>query len=890
LLACTTALLSTGATNALAATVPAVPGTGIPLPTGRALAPAGTLLNGGDFPASAVYAGGGFYAADNGQSTGSVEATNPAGAFATTSVPLTTLTPPPTNGKATANSGRLAVSPDGTSLYLPGAALGLLHTFSVGVPGGAPRETATVQIAGAPQIWGAAGLADGTVVVTQTFRSGGLGPSTDQGSAVLKVNPTTGAVLGTVAVGREPFGIIAGMVPAGPAHDAPMVERAVALDRDSGQLSVIDPATMTVTATVAVGRSPADAVFLPGGHDLLVTCSLDDTLLDIDTTTWTVRNRLSLRPAAGPGAGPTSIAVDPQGVNAYVTLSADNAVAVLDHATDGSWTMQGQIPTAAYPTGVAYAPASTLSPAELMVTDGKGTGLPLGTPIGTPEPATTTGNPTQTGTGLSGSLEIIAMPTASQLAAYTQQVTQDNSGSLVTVNCQIPAGLTGITHVVYVIRENKTFDEEFGDTRYGQPGLAMYPQAITPNTHAIAARSVLLGNFYSDEEVSDTGHAAVMGGVANDFLQRTTQQSYGLGGTPRQGPELGQDDDSVWSPTNFLLDNALAGGLSFRDYGEFYRHSQSDDSRAISPALQAHIETGFPGFGFDPNTPDTKRIAYWNNDFQRDIANNTFPQLEVIYLPEDHTTNNTPTAAHPVPVTPQQQVADSDLATGQLVSALSHSPYWDSTAVFLTEDDPQSGQDHIDDHRTIGLVTGGRVSQLATTTHYDSGSMLRTIEESLRLPAMTEFDATATPMDGLFSTTPDPTNSQPYDPITPSILTTLGPSATTSTRSHPQAAPATTAATSAISGQLSTLPAATQFAIQWKATHGTAPVPAHLPRPAWASTAAQRRASAVSASVIGGCATPTGLAETAHPLLLPVFALILAGSITALRRRRRHTR
>ncbi len=168
--------------------------------------------------------------------------------------------------------------------------------------------------------------------------------------------------------------------------------------------------------------------------------------------------------------------------------------------------------------------------------------------------------------------------------------------------------------------------------------------------------------------------------------------------------------------------------------------------------------------------------------------------------------------------------------------------------------------------------------------------MLRTLEESLRLPAMTEFDATATPMDGLFSTTPDPTNSQPYDPITPSILTTLGPSATTSTRSHPQAAPATTAATSAISGQLSTIPAATQFAIQWKATHGTAPVPAHLPRPAWASTAAQRRASAVSASVIGGCATPTGLAETGHPLLLPVFALILAGSITALRRRRRHTR
>ena len=872
--------LSVGATGALtpAASTPI----GIPLPTGRALTPAGTLVTGGDYPASAVYTGGGFYAADNGQSAGSVEASNPAPGLATTfTVPSTPLTPPPTNAKPTANSGLITVSVDGKSLYLPGAALGILHTFAVGAPGVAPVETSTVPITGAPKVWGAAPVADGSVLLSETFSSSGVGPSGDQGDTVIKVNPTSGAVLGSVQVGREPFGMVRASVPT--ATPGLSLERVVALDRESNQLSVIDPATMTVSKTVTVRRGPSSAVVTPDGRDLLVTCSLDDVLLDLDTTTWEVKSSVSLRPIAGLGAAPGAIALDPAGTSAFVTFGDDNALAVLGRQPDGTWVLSGEIPTATDPTGVAYAPATALSAAQLYVTDGKGTGLPVGTPIGVPDPATNVGDVMQTGTGLSGSLESIPVPTPAQLQTYSAQVRADDAGVTPTPGCPVPGRLAGITHVVYVIRENKTYDEEFGDTQFGDPGLVMYPQAITPNTHAIAMRSALLGNFYSDEEVSDTGHAAVMGGVANDFLERTTQQSYGLGGTQRQGPELGNDDDTNWSPSNFLFDDALSAGLSFRDYGEFYRKNQFDDSQAVTPALQSHIVRGFPGFGFDPNMPDTKRIAYWAADFAKDVLDGTFPSLEVLYLPYDHTTDNTPTATQPIPVTPQQEVADSDLATGQLVQDLSASPYWNSTAVFLTEDDPQSGEDHVDDHRTIGLVTGGRVINQATTEHFDSGSMLRTMEEILGLPAMTEFDASAPPMDDLFAITPDPVDSQPYTAAPSTLLTAL--------TSAPAPALAHTSSTRTVKQQadsLSSLSSAAQFEIQWKATHGSEPVPAAESRPAWAQTTptAQDAAGEVTP---GSCAAASSLPEAGKPIWLPLAAAgtLLLGFTFLGRRRRR---
>ena len=738
-----------------------------PLPDGRALHPAGRMVAAGDFPAGEVLAGSTAYVADNGRGTGDLLGVDTRTLTVTKSLPGIAV-PPSTNGKPTANSGQPALSHDRSTVYLAGAATSTITSFPVsGTPVTGPTRTVTVD--GQPDIWGIAGLADGNVIVAQTF--GRLGPSSDEGNTVLKVDPATGHVVGpAVTVGREPFTVTDATVVVGQAQE----EVVLVADRESGDVAVVDPGVAGGAAhlrhTIPVGRQPSSFAVTPDGRDILVSLALDDEVVDLDPATWTVRSRTTIGSGNGVGSSPTSIAIDPSGRVAYVALSADNAIGVL-HRHGQRWVTAGQIPTAAYPTAVAL----DVGTRQLIVTAAKGVGLPAGTPAGTPVPASgNRADPTGVDAGGSGTIEAIPVPDSGMLARYTTSVRAANMPARPAR--RVPGQLAGITHVVYVIRENKTYDEELGDlgpSRWGVPDNTLYPEAVTPNIHALATRlGALLENFYADEDVSDTGHAAVMGAVANDWLERVTPQAYNLGGAPRQGPELGNDDRTNWSPADFLLDDALAQGIDFRDYGEFYRHSQTDDSLAVSPALQAHIvpKSRFRYPGFDPGHPDTARVADWLADFRRDSApGGVFPQLEVLYLPEDHTTMDAPTPSRPVPPTPQQEVADSDLATGQLVDALSKSPYWDSTAVFLTEDDPQSGVDHVDAHRTVGLVAGGRVLRTDTRVHYDSTSMLRTIEEILGLRPMTEFDATAVPMDALFVSARDPRREPAYDALTPSV-------------------------------------------------------------------------------------------------------------------------
>lgn len=743
-------------------------GPAFPLANGRALRPAGRLVAAGDFPAGEVLAGTTLFVAENGRGAGDVLAVDARTLAVARMVPAVPASGPSTKAKPTANSGQLALAHDGSTVWLAGAAASTLSSFPAGrVVNGVPR---TVTVDGEPDIWGVAALADGSVLVSETF--GTLGPTGDEGNTVVKVDPSTGHIIGTpVVVGREPF-TLADLSVTG--RDGARHEVALVADRQSGDVAVIDPggpgAAPHLVRLVAVGRQPSSFAVTPDGRHVLVSVALDDEVIDLDPATWTIRSHTPVGSGVGPGSSPTALALDPSGANAYVALSADNAVAVL-HRTGQSWRMTGLIPTAAYPTAVVVDSERR----QLLVAAAKGVGLPAGTPPGAPVVAPgNAANPTAVDAGGSGTIEAVPIPDAGALAAYTASVRAANTPR--APGHPVPRRLAGIDHVVYVIRENKTYDEELGDlgpAKGGAPDNTLYGQAITPNTHALATQlGALLENFYADEDVSDTGHAAVMGGMANDWLERITPQAYNLGGAPRQGPELGNDDSTNWSPSDFLLDDALRAGIDFRDYGEFYRHSQTDDAVAVSPALQAHIvpPSRFRYPGFDPGHPDTARVADWSADFRRDLApGGSFPQLEVIYLPEDHTTMDAPTPSRPVPPLPQQEVADSDLATGQLVEALSKSPYWNSTAVFLTEDDPQSGIDHVDAHRTVGLLVGGRVARADTGVHYDSSSMLRTIEEILGLPPMTEFDATAVPMDALFVPERDPRREAPYTALIPAV-------------------------------------------------------------------------------------------------------------------------
>lgn len=716
----------------------------ITLPDGRGLSSAGQMVAAGDFPGQAIVASGRVLTDATGSAPNEIDAFDPATlALGGRTVPSA---PPSTSAAPWAQTGHLATSPDGQTLYAAGGANAVVETFSLPPGATAPIQTGTVAAPGF-----AGGLAvdpDGRHLwATLPFNRGA---SYDKGASVARLDPQGGAPV-TVPTGAQPWD-----VGTGTAGGRALV--AVA-DRDAGTVTVIDATTHQVIGSVAVGRHPAAPTFTTDGR-LLVLASLDDDLVEVDPVALQVVRRVSVGSDARLGGGPSALAVSRDGRRAYVALSADNALAVVSRPADGAMAVEGRIPTAIYPTGVAMSGDER----TLFVSSGKGTGQNAGVAAGTPIPATQPVAPGPTGVGVTGALESILVPDAATLATDTAAVARNNAPQAVepaAAPC-LPGAVSPIQHVVYVIRENKTYDQEFGDEPGGSPANVMYPRQVTPNAHALADRFGLLQSFFADEEVSDTGHQWVMGSVANDWVERLSQQAYGLDGAPRQGAELGNGSDTLWSPRDYLLDAALQTGISFRDYGEFYRRDQSRDGPAVSDALDSHIVHAFPGFGFAPDVPDTKRIEFWRGDFARDVHDLSFPALEVVYLPEDHTTQG-------LSSTPQQQVADADLALGQMVDTLSHSPYWSSTAVFMTEDDPQSGTDSVDQHRTLGLVVSPwtKPGQMVTQ-HLDQTAMLRAVEGLLGMPALTEFDARAADMGDLFAAAPAPASFAALTPQAPS--------------------------------------------------------------------------------------------------------------------------
>jgi hypothetical protein len=566
----------------------------------------------------------------------------------------------------------------------------------------------------------------------------------------------------TVTVGNNPLPVTTGTV-----GGATVV--AVGNEGD-GTVSVLAGDSVRPLATVAVGRHPAGLAFTKDGADLIVVSSLDDRVADVDTRTWRVRSTLSLSSPAGVGAQPGALALAPDG-HIYVALEQDNAVAVISGA-GRKLRLDGRIPTAWWPTAVAFDPSTN----SLLVAAGKGVDAESATPPGL-DAATVELLPTPgpVSSSISGTLERIAVPTRAELASYSAMVA-DNNGWNAPASREKVCGPPAIKHVVLVVRENKTFDSELGDEPGGNPAMLLYGRQMTPNIHALAERFGVLTALYADEEFSDTGHQALAAGVTNDWAERFMVMNYN-GNNPVEYANYAADaegggydiDKMQWGPSDYLIDQAFRHGLSVKNFGHAFRNSQTDPAGAEDPGMAANLMHAMPGYGWDLSVADEARAAFWVEDFHKDVAAHTMPAFEVVYLPDDHT------GYFSNAQTPANEIADNDLATGQIVDALSHSPYWSSSAVFVEEDDAQGAVDHIEEHRTVGAVISpwtktGYVSEL----HHGQGSILRTIEALLHLPALTEIDATSTPFSELWAAKPDVT---PYDAIEPTVPT--GPVAKT---------------------------------------------------------------------------------------------------------------
>ncbi|MGA8508784.1 MAG: bifunctional YncE family protein/alkaline phosphatase family protein [Candidatus Sulfotelmatobacter sp.] len=579
----------------------------------------------------------------------------------------------------------------------------------------------------------------------------------------------------------------------------------------TGTVSVVDLASLTVTATIETGLHPTGMAFY--GKSLLVANTYSDTISIIDTATNAVTRTINLGlPIGVPGAGqpaygaaPNSIAVDAQNGVAYVALYNANAIGVVDLSPSAQNPVLGMIP-------VAYAPASVVldrSSNVLIVANDKGIGSRYSMEC---DHGVCGYNTHQD----NGTVSIVPVPDSAALATMSAQVFQNNhwdlavniqsasGGSPNTTPVAIPEKIGSpslIKHVFLIVRENRTYDQMLGDVAAGDgdPSLAVFGDGsaaggtpITPNVHALVRRFPLFDNFYDPSRQSADGHQWIQEGMApyaDDIQSPDWVRSY---------PGGNAGDALAYQKKGFLFSEAAVAGLPVKIYGEyienntylqpngstsepswsqFYADSQCFEggpgcaspgtkgektlyyqntiqAESSIPAVYDHMVQNFPYF--DLGIPDQFRVDLWVQDFNNDVAKGTVPALEMLWIMCDHTGG---------PPTPQAEQADNDLAVGRIIDYISHSKVWSTSAIFIEEDDAQNGVDHIDGHRSPGYIVSPYVVQKEPTDHtyYTQVNMTRTVEQILGLPPMNQFDLVASPMRTAFvKGTPPAANFEPW--------------------------------------------------------------------------------------------------------------------------------
>jgi YVTN family beta-propeller protein len=562
----------------------------------------------------------------------------------------------------------------------------------------------------------------------------------------------------------------------------------------TGTVSVIKLSSHAVIHSIPVGLQPT-AILASDGF-VFVANSNSDSVSVIDTRTNAVIETLRIRafPNAPFGSSPNGLAMTSRN-ELVVTLGANNAAAFYGW-TNRHLSFEGFVPTAWYPAYVAIAAAQSAEQAggaalaeRLIIANTKGTAV--GSAV--PDEGTPRGKNTHT---FVGSVSIVPLPTVAEFNRYDRQVASNNGWTDRNESQHKPAAFRDrlIKHVFYVIKENRTYDQVLGDDARGNgdPNLVQFGAAVTPNQHSLADTFVLFDNFYDSGLLSADGHQWTDQAIAPDYIEKQFtdfNRSYPYNG----------GDSLAYSPTGFIWMDALVHGLSVRIYGEFAPRlngpsqefgswtSWYNDSLILEgkkagmlhvpigrfqaaadvPSVEEHLNPDFPNF--NTGIPDQYRLDIFLKDFESYVKNNNLPNLIVMTLCTDHTSGTS--AGFP---TPAAQVADNDLAAGRLVDAISHSPYWSSSAIFIVEDDAQAGADHVDGHRSTAFIASPYVKRaMVNHTYYTQINMVRTIEELLGLPPMNQHDLLASAMTNAFE---DSADLKPFTAIPNRIpLDTLNP-------------------------------------------------------------------------------------------------------------------
>lgn len=530
----------------------------------------------------------------------------------------------------------------------------------------------------------------------------------------------------------------------------------------NGTVALLDPKTLALQLRVAVGTHPTALAWGADGR-LFVANAGSTTVTAIRY--GHVEETVEVGVDASRRVGPTPVALALHGDRLYVANAGENCVGVFDVSQPAHARPLGFIPTERYPTALAVTPDGK----RLVVATAKGFyGPNAGKGIDPGANARGKGYDASykyIGDQLTGRLTVIDLPDAKGLAASSAKVRENLplGTAAVTVDRKaIEAGaLSKIKHVVYVIKENRTYDQVLGDVKEGDgdPSLTIFGERVTPNIHKLVGAFTLLDNLYTDGEVSQIGHQWTDSAYGNDYTEKQWILSYSGHG------EVKSDRRLTASPGDYLWTAARKKGLWARVFGE-YVDIQEDHDSLESEAIKKDPERYGYSEAFERifarGGRDIEKVDEFLAEMRESEKSGKWPALMVMALPEDHTRGFTAGA-----FTPYAMVGDNDLAVGRLVDAISHSRFWKDTAIFVIQDDAQDGPDHVDSHRTEGFVVSPYVRRGAVDhTMYSTASMLRTMETILGLPPLSEYDAHATPMHAAFTTKPDFT---PFAAVPPKV-------------------------------------------------------------------------------------------------------------------------
>lgn len=532
-------------------------------------------------------------------------------------------------------------------------------------------------------------------------------------------------------------------------------------------VAVINLETQKLEAVWETKAHPTELLLNQKQDLLFVACANSNSVCGIETATGKTLEVItsSLYPQAPVGSTPNSIALSPDEKVLLIANADNNNIAVIDVSERGRSRSLGFIPAGWYPTSVRFSKLD----GKILIANGKGLMSKANTRGPNPAAPVPRVIDEYIGGLFRGTISQLDPPSPAQMARFTKDafacspLREDQApvSSPREADNPIPAKVGGrspIKHCIYIIKENRTYDQVFGDVPEGNgdKNLCIFPEKVTPNHHALARQFVLLDNFYVESEVSADGHEWSMAAYATDFVEKTWPLMYrGSREGKLKYPAEGNFTIAA-SAGGYIWDRCAKAKVTYRSYGEFIANAEKpgQPAKAKVKSLEGHFDELFHGYDLD--YPDQKRADRFLEELAQFEKKGEMPQFIVLRLPNDHTYGTSPDKH-----TPTAMVADNDLALGRVIEALSKSKFWPETAVFVVEDDAQNGSDHVDAHRTVALVVSPYTKRSVVDSNmYSTSSMLRTMELILGLEPMTQFDASALPMYNSFQAKADLTPYQ----------------------------------------------------------------------------------------------------------------------------------